>query len=113
MSRTTFIKQDNLTRGISTEEVDIDWDRQSARVNSDKQVNQLIVYKPRDGTAFFKVAREGKGNVPIELEGHFSSLLNAVKAIQFYLDNSQETNAAKSERLASYRASKAQPKERS
>lgn len=63
---------------------------------SDKLVSNIIIEKSQDGFIFFEIKFE-KGLIPAELSGKYSSIPNAKKAVENYLRNKKETNAARRE----------------
>ena len=79
-------------------DVTVNTEEQTAVVSSTTRKSAYNVYKPRDQTTFFRVKLD-KGVLPEVLSGSFSSLNKAVEHVVHYLEHSQETFAAKSDRL--------------
>lgn len=87
-----------LTSETSTV-VDIDWEKQEARItNHSKSKATYTVYKPRDGSAFFRV-KVDKSNLPEALSGRFSTLRKAVEHTTEYLRLMNESFSVRSDRL--------------
>ncbi len=63
---------------------------------SDKMVSNIIIEKSQDGYIFFEVKFE-KGVVPAELSGKYSSIKQAKKSVEKYLNSKKETTAARRE----------------
>lgn len=82
---------------LETSTVDVDLERQYAKIESSKHKVDFVVGKTR-ATQFFSV-RVTKGTLPQELSGKYTTLENAVNAVEQYIKNSKETFAVKSDRL--------------
>ena len=91
-----------------TSTVEINWDKQTALVPSDKHKCSFVVYKARDNTAFYSVRVEGLGKLPKELSGKYTTIPKGVAGVLEYLRTCKETFSVKSDILAEHRnASKA------
>lgn len=76
--------------------------KQTCVVKSDKMVTDIRIQKDRSGYIFFEVTLE-KGQVPEALSGKYSSMAKAKAAVAHYLDNKEETKAARRENFAKER----------
>ena len=76
--------------------------KQTCVVKSDKMVSDIHIVKDRSGFIFFEVLVE-KGQVPEALSGKYSSMLKAKEAVATYLNNKEETKAARRENFAKER----------
>ena len=92
-------------------DVEIDHVTGRAVVKSPKHKEDFLVYKARDNTPFFSIKfGNGKVRLPAMLEGKYTTIPKAIQTIRNYIASAEETFAAKSEALASYRnASKSRP----
>ena len=84
--------QDHIT------DVIVDWDEQTAEIRCTKFNVYWKVFKPRDQTAFFKIALS-KGVLAPNLEGHWNGLQKAVDAVVKHCYDSKESQASKNDRL--------------
>ena len=75
---------------------------QTCVVKSDKMVTDIHIRKDRSGYIFFEILLE-KGQVPEALSGKFSSMAKAKEAVAHYLNNKEETTAARRENFAKER----------
>lgn len=80
-----------------TTTVELDQEKQIARVQSPKHKTDYIVSKLRSQMYF--TVRVTVGSPPKELSGKYSSLEKAVDAVRQYVKNSKESFAVRSERL--------------
>jgi hypothetical protein len=79
--------------------VEVDWEKQEARIkNPSKSKATYTVYKPRDGSAFFRV-KVDESRLPDSLSGRFSTLLKAVEHTTEYLRLMKESFSVRSDRL--------------
>ena len=78
--------------------MDVNHDKQEAKLTHPNFKTPFFVYKPRDQTPFFKVMLE-QGVTPKELSGHYSTLARGIEATLKYLENSKETFSVRSDRL--------------
>jgi hypothetical protein len=67
-----------------------------------KSVTALTIQKDKSGYIFFEILAE-KGPIPKALEGKYSSIPKAKKAIEAYFLNKEETIAARRENFAKER----------
>ena len=79
-------------------DVTVNTEEQYAVITSTTRKSAYNVYKPRDQTSLFRVKLD-KGVLPEALSGRFSSLNKGIEHVVHYLEHSQETFAAKSDRL--------------
>ena len=75
---------------------------QKCVVKSDKLVSDIYIRKDRSGFIFFEVVME-KGNTPEVLSGKFTSMAKAKEAVAHYLNNKEESKAARRENFAKER----------
>lgn len=80
-----------------TSTVDVDLEKQFAKIESTKHKAEFVIGKGRS-QIFFSV-RITKGATPLELSGKYTSLERAIEAVEQYIRNSKETFSIKSERL--------------
>lgn len=80
-----------------TSMVDVDLEKQFARISSEKHKTQFIVGKTR--SAIFFSVRATKGVTPSELSGKYTTLEKAIEAVETFVKNSKETFAVRSDRL--------------
>lgn len=80
-----------------TSMVDVDLEKQFARISSEKHKTQFIVGKTR--AAMFFSVRATKGTTPSELSGKYTTLEKAIEAVETFVKNSKETFAVRSDRL--------------
>jgi hypothetical protein len=95
MSKMTSSEQNEPTPEIST--VDIDLEKQYAKVESSKHKVDFFIGKTRSAS-FFSI-RTGAGVAPSELSGRYTTLEKALDAVNSYIRNAKETFAVKSDRL--------------
>ena len=93
----TCIEQSYSHNGHTTDAV-VNFDDQEAKVTSTATVVTYRVYKPKDQTAFFRIA-SSKSVVPSVLDGHWNGIQKAVDAVVKYLADHGETQNAKNHRL--------------
>lgn len=91
----TDLKQKEKTPETTT--VELDLEKQYARIESVKHKNDFVVGKLRS-QMFFSV-RVTVGQVPKELSGKYSTLEKAIEAVNDYVRTAKETFAVKSDRL--------------
>jgi hypothetical protein len=60
-------------------------DGQKIKVYSDKTEKALVVYKPQDGFKFYSVKYENGAQVPSELNGQWTGIEGALKAVTSHL----------------------------
>ncbi len=60
-------------------------DGQEIKVYSDKTEKALVVYKPQDGFRFYAVKYENGAQVPSELNGQWTGVEGALKAVTSHL----------------------------
>ena len=60
-------------------------DGQQITVRSDKTEKALVVYKPQDGFKFYAVKYESGAPVPAELNGRWTGIESALKAVTSHL----------------------------
>jgi hypothetical protein len=77
---------------------------------SDKMVSNIIIEKSQDGYIFFEVKFE-KGVVPAELSGKYSSIKQAKKSVEKYLNSKKETTAARRENFSKAREERKKQKD--
>jgi hypothetical protein len=58
---------------------------QEIKVYSDKTEKALVVYKPQDGFKFYSVKYENGAQVPSELNGQWTGIEGALKAVTSHL----------------------------
>lgn len=75
---------------------------QTCVVKSDKMVSDIHIQKDRSGYIFFEILME-KGQTPEALSGKYSSMAKAKEAVALYLNNKEETKAARRENFAKER----------
>ena len=98
MSKMTNTSLNELTSEISTV-VDIDWEKQEARItNPSKTKATYIVYKPKDGSAFYRIKADDS-RLPQELSGRYSTLQKAVDFACEYIRLMKESFSVRSDRL--------------
>lgn len=66
-------------------------DGQQVKVVSDKTEKHLIVYKPQDGYKFYAVKYENGAQVPAELNGRWTGLSSALRAVTMHLEHKKPT----------------------
>lgn len=66
-------------------------DGQEIKVHSDKTEKALIVYKPQDGFKFYKVKYENGAQLPKELNGSWTGIDGALKAVTSHLELKKPT----------------------
>jgi hypothetical protein len=91
----TDLKPNEKTPETST--VELDLEKQFARIESSKHKTDYVVGKTRS-QSFFSI-RTTKASVPQELSGKYTSLESAIEAVQNFIRNSKETFSVKSDRL--------------
>ncbi len=91
----TDLKLNEKTSETST--VDVDLEKQYAKIESTKHKTDFVIGKTR--SAIFFSIRTTLGTTPSELSGKYTTLENAVKAVEDYVRNSKETFAVRSDRL--------------
>ncbi len=77
---------------------------------SDKLVSNILIEKSQDGFIFFEVKFE-KGVVPAELSGKYSSIKQAKKSVEKYLNSKKETTAARRENFSKAREERKKQKD--
>lgn len=80
-----------------TSMVDVDLEKQYARISSEKHKTEFIVGKTR--AAMFFSIRATIGLTPNELSGKYTTLEKAVEAVETFVKNAKETFAVRSDRL--------------
>lgn len=68
----------------------------------EKMVSEFIIKKDKSGFIFFEITISA-GAMPAELSGKYSSISKAKEAVEFYLRNKKETDAARRENFAKER----------
>jgi hypothetical protein len=81
----------------ATSTVELDLEKQYAKIESAKHKTDYVVGKTRS-QSFFSV-RTTRGSAPFELSGKYTSLEKAIEAVEAYIRNSKESFAVKSDRL--------------
>lgn len=71
-----------------------DTENQRCECKSDKLTTTIHIEKELGGYRFF-VIRFEKGNVPAEISGRYSSMKEAQKAVEKYLNNKKQSVAAR------------------
>ena len=66
-------------------------DGQQVKVVSDKTEKPLVVYKPQDGFKFYAVKYENGAQVPAELNGRWTGIASAIKAVVAHLEHKKPT----------------------
>tara|TARA_R110000796_G_scaffold163937_1_gene280874 strand:+ start:44 stop:361 length:318 start_codon:yes stop_codon:yes gene_type:complete len=81
-------------------------DGQEVKVHSNKTEKAIVVYKPQDGFKFYAVKYENGAQVPEELNGRWTGIDSALKAVISHLELKKPTpHKAVNDR---YKARKAQ-----
>jgi len=91
----TDTKPEEKTSETST--VDVDLEKQFARVESAKHKTDYIIGKTR--SAMFFSVRTTKGLTPQELSGKYTTLEKAIEAVEHFVKNAKETFSVRSDRL--------------
>lgn len=82
-------------KGLITSMVDVKLikseDGQEIKVHSDKTEKALVVYKPQDGFKFYAVKYENGAQVPQELNGRWTGIDGALKAVTRHLELKKPT----------------------
>ena len=91
----TDTKLNEKTSETST--VDVDLEKQYARVESVKHKTDFVIGKTR--SAIFFSVRATLGTTPNELLGKYTTLEKAIEAVESFVKNSKETFAVRSDRL--------------
>lgn len=82
---------------LETSTVDVDLEKQTARITSPKHKTDYVVGKLRS-QIFFQVATT-KSIIPSALSGKYTSLDSAISAVLEHIKNTKETFAVRSDRL--------------
>lgn len=69
---------------------------------TDKLNTDIIIQKANDGFIFFEIKFE-KGKEPGELQGKYSSILTAKKAVESYLKDKKETKTVRRDNFSKAR----------
>lgn len=80
-----------------TSTVELDLEKQYAKIESVKHKTDFIVGKLRS-QMFFSV-KANKGTTPSELSGKYTTLEKAIEAVEQFVRNTKETFAVRSDRL--------------
>lgn len=80
-----------------TSTVDVDLEKQFARIESVKHKTDFVIGKTR--SAMFFSIRTTVGTLPNVLAGKYTTLEKAIEAVEQFVRNSKETFAVKSDRL--------------
>lgn len=83
-------------------EFHVDYDKLTAECVSDKLILPYYITKDIGGFAFFRF-RVGKGDVPKELSGRYSSLQTAMNAFEQYETKIQKSKSLKRQEFAEAR----------
>lgn len=80
-----------------TSMVDVDLEKQFARIESTKHKTDFVIGKTR--SAIFFSVKATKGTTPAELSGKYTTLEKAVEAVEQFVRNAKETFSVRSDRL--------------
>lgn len=80
-----------------TSTVDVDLEKQFARIASSKHKTEFVIGKTRSAS-FFSI-RTTVGTLPSILSGKYTTLEKAIEAVEHFVRTSKETFAVRSDRL--------------